>query len=72
MPNVQNYKVTDAVAYETATPEGIVTFAFKAGDVTPKSDAEAAALEALVAAGAAQRVTAKPAPAPSKPTKVEE
>ncbi len=72
MPNVQNYKVTDAVVYETATPEGIVTFAFKTGDVTPKSDAEAAALEALVAAGAAQRVTTKPAPAPSKPTKVEE
>ncbi len=72
MPNVQNYKVTEAASYETATPEGVVTFAYKPGDVTPKSDAEAAALEALVAAGCAERVTAKPAPAPSKPAKVEE
>jgi hypothetical protein len=70
MPNVQNYKVTKAASYETATPAGAVAFDFKAGDVTPKSDAEAAALEALVAAGCAERVTAKPAP--TKPSKVEE
>ena len=70
MPNVQNYKVTKAASHETATSDGLVAFDFKAGDVTPKSGAEAAALEALVAAGVAERVTAKPAP--TKPSKVEE
>lgn len=72
MPNVQTYKVTQPASYETATPNGPVTFTYKPGDVTPKSDAEVAALEALVAAGCAEHATAKPASAPSKPSKVEE
>jgi hypothetical protein len=70
MPNVQNYKVTKAASYQEATSSGIVAFAYKPGDVTPESDAETAALDALVAAGVAEPVTGKPAP--SKPSKDEE
>jgi hypothetical protein len=73
MPDVQKYRVTQAASYETATPNGVVSHDFKPGDVTPKTDAEAAALEAMVSAGCAERVTGKATPpAPTKPAKDEE
>jgi hypothetical protein len=72
MPNVQKYRVTQAVSYETATPDGVVVFDFKPGDITPKTDTEAAALAALVSMGHADHATGKPAPAPAKPSKDEE
>jgi hypothetical protein len=72
MPDVQKYKVTKAVSYETATPAGLVEFDFKPSDVTPETDAERAALEALVSAGYAEHATASKPTAPTKPSKDEE
>jgi hypothetical protein len=73
MPNVQTYKVKEAVVTEQATSDGLVSHKFAAGEVTPETPTEAAALEALTAAGLATVAEAvKPATRSTQSTKAKE
>ena len=68
------YTIDKPTKVEQATPAGLVTFEFKPGDVTPETPEEAAALDALVAAGVAKPAdkASKPTPTAKTTTKVEE
>lgn len=68
------YTISKPTKVEQATPAGLVQFDYKAGDVTPESPEETAALEALVAAGVAKRAekASKSTSTAKTTTKVEE
>ena len=64
------YRVSEPVHLETNhETHGPIDLDFKAGDVTPRSEQEEAALQHLVAVGFAERIGDSPTAKPAKPSK---
>lgn len=68
MIDVKTYTLSTRVSTRAATSTGYVSATFEPGDVTPKTDAEAAILEDLVQRGIATvKAASAPAPKSGKP-----
>lgn len=73
MSNVKTYTLTAPVSGSIATPDGVVEYAFKAGDVTPASPDEERILTDLCYAGLATvKAPTAASPKSAKSAKVEE